>query len=162
MVDNRARTGAEAPPKAPSEQSGGQKFLTSPEKAPSSQLLSWKFWRGPPESILARATVVLAMATIILAVMAAIQIYILAVTDKSTRKAANAAEISANTAQLALLTARESVHIEQQPVIWLTGTLGQPQFVLSQKGDNTGQIIWEWNLTNYGKTAPVGCFLITT
>jgi hypothetical protein len=112
----------------------------------------WKFWRKPPEIVLAIATVVLAVSTIILAAIAGIQAYILATTDTSTRKAADAAVKSATTLETALQTARENFRGEQRPVIWLSNQKGAPEFVINKTGDNTGQILWTWHFTNYGKT----------
>jgi hypothetical protein len=62
---------------------------------PSATLPLWKFWAGPAERVLARATVLLAVATMLLTIMAGIQAYILATTDQSTRMAADAATSSA-------------------------------------------------------------------
>jgi hypothetical protein len=113
----------------------------------------WEFWRGSSETVLARATVLLAVATFILAVIAGIQAYILATTDASTREAAGAAVKSASTAEDALKTARENFRSEQRPIVWLTNDLGAPVFVPNpKKADNTGQIVWDWHFTNYGKT----------
>jgi hypothetical protein len=112
----------------------------------------WKFWRKPPEIVLAIATVVLAVATIILAAIAGIQAYILATTDTSTRKAADAAAKSAATLETVLQTARENFRAEQRPVVWLSNEKGAPEFVIDKTGDNTGQILWTWHFTNYGKT----------
>jgi hypothetical protein len=96
---------------------------------------------------------VLAVATFILAVIAGIQAYILATTDASTREAAGAAVKSASTAEDALKTARENFRSEQRPIVWLTNDLGAPVFVPDpKKADNTGQIVWDWHFTNYGKT----------
>jgi hypothetical protein len=74
----------------------------SPENTPAQPLPPtpwWKFWKGPPETVLARATVVLAVATLMLFIIAVIQAVILATTDVSTRKAADAAVKSAATAK---------------------------------------------------------------
>jgi hypothetical protein len=113
----------------------------------------WKFWAGPPETVLTRATLLLAGATLILAIIAGIQAWILATTDASTREAARAAVKSASTAEDALKNARENFRSEQRPIIWLTNDLGAPVFVPNpKKTDNTGQIVWDWRFTNYGKT----------
>jgi hypothetical protein len=112
----------------------------------------WKFWRGPSETVLAKATVLLAIATGLLAGIAAGQAWILASTDVSTRKAAEAAVNSATTAEIAVKAARENFRMEQRPVVWLTNELGTPQFVPNtKKTDNTGQIVWDFHFTNYGK-----------
>jgi hypothetical protein len=73
-------------------------------------------------------------------------------TDTSTRKAADAAVKSATTLETALQTARENFRGEQRPVIWLSNQKGAPEFVINKTGDNTGQILWTWHFTNYGKT----------
>jgi hypothetical protein len=126
----------------------------SPQNVPATPLPPWwQFWRGKPETVLARATAVLAVTTIILAGIAGLQAWILFTTDASTREAAHAAVTSASIARDALNTARENFRSEQQPIIWLTNDLGAPTFVPNpKKVDNTGQILWEWHYTNYGKT----------
>lgn len=111
----------------------------------------WKFWRGSPETVLAKATVLLAIATGFLAGIALGQAWILATTDVSTRKAADAAIESATTLKTALQTVRENFRTEQRPVIWLTN-IGTPEFILGNPTDNSGQIVWSWHMTNYGKT----------
>jgi hypothetical protein len=113
----------------------------------------WKFWQGPPESVLARATVLLAIATLVLAVIAFWQAWILLTTDASTREAARAAVKSASTAEDTLKNARENFRSEQRPIIWLTNDLATPVFIPNaKKADNTGQIVWDWHFTNYGRT----------
>jgi len=96
--------------------------------------------------------VLLAIATLLLAAIAAGQAWILTTTDVSTRKAAEAAVKSATTAESALKAAHENFRMEQRPVIWLTNDLGTPRFLLNtQKAGNTGQVIWDFRYTNYGK-----------
>jgi hypothetical protein len=109
----------------------------------------WRFWRWRPEAVLAAATVVLAAATFVLAIMAAIQAHILATTDASTRQAADAAVKSATAAETALQLTKQ----EQRPIIWLTN-LGDPHLVMDRPPSDptTGQIVWDWHYTNYGKT----------
>jgi hypothetical protein len=125
----------------------------SPENAPATSLPPWQFWKGDPTTVLARATVLLAVATLILAVIAGIQAWILSTTDASTREAARAAVTSASTAEDALKNARENFRSEQRPIIRLTNDLGAPAFVPNpKKADNTGQIVWDWRFTNYGRT----------
>jgi hypothetical protein len=64
-----------------------------------------------------------------------------------------ASVISALTACLALKTARDNFLADQRPVIWLTHDSGGPEFVTTQnQAVNTGQILWSWHFTNYGKT----------
>jgi hypothetical protein len=133
-----------------------RRSLTKRSPSPTPAVRWWKFWRGPPETVLARATVLLAVATLILAAIAGLQAWILATTDASTREAARAAVKSATTAEDALKSARENFRAEQRPIIWLTNDLGAPQFVPNpKKADGTGQIVWDWRLTNYGKTPAV-------
>ena len=110
----------------------------------------WKFWKWRPESVLAGATIVLAAATFLLPYMAWNQTAILATTDKSTRKAAEAAGKSAGAAETALQLTKQ----EQRPIIWLTNDEETPKFVLDElPSDATaGQILWKWHFTNYGKT----------
>jgi hypothetical protein len=102
--------------------------------------------------VLAKATVLLAIATALLAGIAAGQAWILATTDASTRKAADAAVTSAQTAQAALKTAQENFRKEQRPIVWLND-LGTPTFIPNRKtADGTGQIVWSWHFTNYGRS----------
>jgi hypothetical protein len=62
-----------------------------PISAPTPPLTSWwQFWRGTPETVLARATVFLAISTLALAGIALIQARILEITDASTRDVARA------------------------------------------------------------------------
>ena len=94
----------------------------------------------------------LVIATFLLAVIAFGQAWILATTDELTREAAHAAVKSATTAQTALETARDNFRIEQRPIIWLTNDLGSPQYINLTKQPASGQIVWEWHFTNYGKS----------
>lgn len=130
-----------------------RRSLPKQPAAPTPGLPWWNFWRGPPETVLAKATTLLAVATLVLAIIASIQAWILATTDASTREAARAAVKSASTAEDALKNARENFRSEQRPIIWLTNNLGAPQFIPNlKKADGTGQIVWDWHFTNYGKT----------
>jgi hypothetical protein len=101
----------------------------------------WKFWRWRPEAVLA-------VATFVLAFIAGIQALILATTDASTRKAANAAVKSARAAETAINTARENFRSEQRPILWLTDPVKLPNF----RSNLGGRITWDWYFTNYGKT----------
>jgi hypothetical protein len=92
----------------------------------------------------------LVIATFLLAAIAAGQAWILATTDVSTRKAADAAVKSATTLETALQTARENFRSEQRPIIWLTSEGEAPRFL--NVGDSIGRIAWNWRYTNYGKT----------
>jgi hypothetical protein len=137
-------------PKPSPAPSSTQKSTPVASRLPS---LGWKFWRGQPETILARATVLLAVATLVLAFIAGIQAWILATTDVSAREAARAAVKSASTNEESLKTARQNFRAEQRPIIWFT-KLGVPQFALNRQpaDDTKGQIYWMWHYTNYGKT----------
>ena len=89
----------------------------SPENTPAQPLPPWwKFWKFPPETVLARATVLLAVATLMLFVIAVIQAVILSTTDVSTRKAADAAAKSASTAEEAV----NQMDIAQRPWVRLS------------------------------------------
>jgi hypothetical protein len=130
----------------------GQDAAPSPPPPPW-----WKFWRGAPETILARATVFLAVATLLLvivavaqAVIAVVQAHILQTTDASNRKSADAAAKSARAAETALQLTKQ----EQRPIIWLTNDVGTPDFILDKPPSDptAGQILWKWHYTNYGKT----------
>jgi hypothetical protein len=136
-------SGQVQPPKpAPSAETS----MTSSESVQVPRPQWWKFWRWSPE-------IILAIATLILAGIAGIQAYILATTDTSTRKVADAASKAANVAEIALRTARDNFRTEQRPIVWLTNNPGSPEFMPNQqKADGTGRIIWSWHFTNYGKT----------
>jgi len=125
----------------------------APENAPVQPSPSWwKVWKpAPPEVALTRATVWLVLATLLLAVIAFGQAWILATTDVSTRKAADAAVRSATAAETALKTVQENFRAEQRPIIWL-GTVWSPRFLPSSGDDNIGHIAWNWSYRNYGRT----------
>jgi hypothetical protein len=128
---------------------------TSLENAPASPSQPWwRFWRKPPEIVLAIATVILAIATIVLAIIAGIQAWILSTTDISTRRAADAAIKSASAAEIAVNNARENFRSEQRPIIWLADTTKFPSFP-SFRSELGGRITWGWYFTNYGKTPAV-------
>jgi hypothetical protein len=123
----------------------------NPQQPPPAPPPWWKFWKWRPEPVLAAATIVLAAATFLLAYMAWKQTAILATTDESTRKAAEAAGKSAGAAETALQLTKQ----EQRPIIWLTDGPDQtPKFVLDKlpADPTSGQILWKWYYTNYGKT----------
>jgi hypothetical protein len=123
---------------------------SSPQGPPSPPPVPpwWQFWRWRPEAVLAVATVVLAAATFLLADMAWKQTAILATTDESTRRAAEAAVKSAGAAETALKLTKE----QQRPIIWLTNDLGSPQYVNLTNKPGGGQIAWAWHFTNYGRS----------
>jgi nitrate reductase cytochrome c-type subunit len=145
------------PPPEPSRVPNNENGITSAEDAPTPPAPPrWKFWRGTPDIVLARATVLLAIATLLLTTLAGIQAYILATTDTSTRMSAEAAVKSANAVDMAGRNAQENFRAEQRPVIWLTNELNKPEFIPNmKKADNTGQIVWSFHYTNYGRTPAV-------
>jgi MFS superfamily sulfate permease-like transporter len=115
---------------------------TSLENAPASPSQPWwRFWRKPPEIVLAIATVILAIVTIVLAIIAGIQAWILSTTDISTRRAADAAIKSASAAEIAVNNARENFRSEQRPIIWLADTTKFPSFP-SFRSELGGRITW--------------------
>lgn len=62
---------------------------------------------------------------------------------------------SANVAQAAVSQTRDQFRQDQRPFVWLTNDLGQPEFV-PKPGTPTGQVVWDWHFTNYGKTPAYG------
>jgi len=146
----RSRNPLSEPPKPlPASSSAPQENASAQPRPPP----WWRFWRPASfETLLARATVWLVIATFLLAAIAAGQAWILATTDVSTRKAADAAVKSATTLETALQTARENFRAEQRPIIWLTNNLGSPQYVNPTNNPGGGQIAWQWHYTNYGKS----------
>jgi hypothetical protein len=140
---------SEPPKPLPASSSAPQENASAQPRAPP----WWRFWRpASSETLLARATVWLVIATFLLAAIAAGQAWILATTDVSTRKAADAAVKSATTLETALQTGRENFRAEQRPIIWLTNNLGSPQYVNLTNNPGGGQIAWQWHFTNYGKS----------
>ena len=114
----------------------------------------WRFWRGPPETVLARATVFLATATLVLAIIAGIQAYILATTDASTRKAANAAESAAGTAKATLEASTRSFRQEQRPYLWASSfNMANPPVCQIPGGT---RICADVHIVNSGRTPAVG------
>jgi hypothetical protein len=114
----------------------------------------WKFWKRPPEIVLAIATVILAVATIILAVIAAIQAYILATTDASTRKVADAAQSAAGTAKATLEASERSFRQEQRPYLWAT-SFNLADTPVCQIPGGTG-ICADVHIVNSGRTPAIG------
>jgi hypothetical protein len=114
----------------------------------------WKFWRRPPEIVLAIATTVLAIATIILAVIAGIQAYILATTDASTRKFAKAAQSAAGTAKATLEASTQSFRQEQRPYLWASSfNMANPPVCQIPGGT---RICADVHIVNSGRTPAVG------
>ena len=70
----------------------------------------------------------------------------------AAKQAADAAQSSARTASDILINAQKQFQVEQRPIIWLTNELDTPEFVVNSKAAGTGQIVWNWRSTNYGKT----------
>jgi hypothetical protein len=61
--------------------------------------------------------------------------------------------VSADAAITAIGVARDHFRQEQRPYIWVSN-FGAPEFI-PQRGDpksQTGQVLWTWHFTNYGKT----------
>lgn len=80
--------------------------------------------------------------------VAALQLY-------QMRKATQAAVKSAYEAQQANRDARDRFREEERPYVWLTSNgLGAPEFIpaASNPSSPSGQVIWTWHYTNYGKT----------
>jgi hypothetical protein len=114
----------------------------------------WKFWRGPPETVLARATVFLAIATILLAIIAAIQAYILATTDASTRIVAEAAQSAAGTAKATLEASARSFRQEQRAYLWASSfNMVNPPVCQIPGGT---RICAEVHIVNSGRTPAIG------
>ena len=68
------------------------------------------------------------------------------------RKASRAAVDAVTQARQANLDARARFQQDERPYVWTTTTgLGAPQFVPTPD-KSTGQVIWTWHFTNYGKT----------
>jgi hypothetical protein len=71
-----------------------------------------------------------------------------------SKRSADAAKSAAETANATLNQARQQFLLEQRPILWLTNDLGIPEFILTRPDIGTGQIVWNWHFTNYGKTPP--------
>jgi hypothetical protein len=69
-------------------------------------------------------------------------------------KASKGATDSAKSAQDAIMLARDNFTQDQRPYIWNTNNgLGGPEFVLSPNTiPPTGQIVWNFHYTNYGRS----------
>jgi hypothetical protein len=119
------------------------------DAAPSPPPPWWKFWRGAPETILARATVLLALATLLLffvavaqAIIAVVQAHILQTTDKSTRKFAAATQEQVEISRL-------NFRMDQRPYILIQDFPGTFSFPNGQKAK------WNIQYINYGKSPSV-------
>jgi hypothetical protein len=74
-------------------------------------------------------------------------------TFAEVQKQTKAAVESASAAQNALAQARDQFREDRRPYIWLTKTgLGAPMFIPNIRDPRTGQVVWDWHYTNYGKT----------
>jgi len=114
----------------------------------------WKFWQGPHERVLARATVFLAIATLALVVVATIQAYILATTDSSTRKVAAAAQSAAETAKATLEAAATSFRQEERPYLWADSfNMANPPVCQVPGGT---RICADVHIVNSGRTPAIG------
>jgi hypothetical protein len=74
----------------------------------------------------------------------------------ANKKAADAAASAAGTAEQALQDARKNFLVEQRPIIWLTNDIGEPRIFVNPTDPSSGQILWAWHFTNYGKTPVQG------
>lgn len=156
MTDDLTRS--DTPAAEPSAASASKGVATSAVQVTPSPPW-WKFWLGPPESVLARATVFLAIATLLLAGIAAIQAYILATTDASTRKVAEAAQSAARTAETLAGAAIEANNLTknifvtgQRPWVfydYLATKITSPLSLDTQSG---GRMELEFSVRNTGQT----------
>lgn len=64
---------------------------------------------------------------------------------------AGASICAALLAQQSLQLSRDNFVADQRPFIWLTSDFGAPVY-RRVPDSSTGQIIWEWHFTNFGKT----------
>lgn len=67
--------------------------------------------------------------------------------DKEATISANAAVTAAGVAQQALQNTRDTFRRDQRPYMWLANTMVGPAYDTTRK-----EIVWNWYLTNYGKT----------
>jgi len=127
-----------------------------PPSAPApSHVPWWKIWQKPPEIVLAIATAVLAAATIILAAIAGIQAYILATTDVSTRKVADAAQSAAGTAKATLEASRQSFRQDERAYLWASSfNMSNPTSVCQFPGGT--RICADVHIVNSGRTPAIG------
>jgi hypothetical protein len=88
-------------------------------------------------------------------VISLIALVVVGVQTCHTKREADAAFDAAKAAQDAVRQSRESFQRDQRPYVWLTNDLGKPEFV-QKAGTHSGQAIWDWHFTNYGKTPALG------
>lgn len=67
---------------------------------------------------------------------------------------AAASILAAVSAWCALKTTRDIFIADQRPIIWLTNHNATPAFYITP-GKDTGQIMWNWEYTNYGKSPAI-------
>lgn len=95
---------------------------------------------------------------IVLVIVTGITLWVFAKQLTQMRKATKAASDAAAAAQQANSDAANRFREDERPYIWFTvnGT-SSPVFITNQ-GSNppTGQVLWEWHYTDYGKTPAYG------
>ena len=74
------------------------------------------------------------------------------IATKATQEAADAAKAGADAAIQSLADSRSDFKNDQRPFIWLRNSLETPRFWINPVTKNTGQILWDWHVVNYGKT----------
>jgi hypothetical protein len=52
----------------------------------------------------------------------------------------------------AITNSSKQFQADQRPILWVTNDTGTPQVYVNPKDPTTGQILWTWHFTNYGKT----------
>lgn len=70
------------------------------------------------------------------------------------KRSADAAKSAAITAHQALNDSKSNFIAEQRPILWLTDDIGAPQVFKNPHDPTSGQLLWTWHFTNYGKTPP--------
>jgi hypothetical protein len=66
---------------------------------------------------------------------------------------AGAATAAANAAKKAIDQSRDQFTKDQRPYVWLTNNgIGKPEFAPSPNSAGTGQVVWTYHYTDYGKT----------
>jgi hypothetical protein len=104
-------------------------------------ILNWQMWS--------------AVATVAVALFAVIQWRETRIATDAAVRAAGSAELANKQAEQANKDARERFQREERPYVWLTSSgIGAPKFVPEPGGKipDSGQVIWTWHFTNYGKT----------
>jgi hypothetical protein len=74
---------------------------------------------------------------------------------------AQAATTAAKVAQDSILQSDKQFRQDQRPYIWIVNStgMGEPQFLKNSKlpaVNPTGQILWPWHITNYGRSVAYG------